>query len=181
LGKDFCGFFALLRSASALFLCAEFWFPISVNFRVPLAEAPSAGAWAKAQAALRAKGGRSCPVEAYDFSAVPDSELEPCVHYEYARESALIVDGIDPLRKQMRERIKVDGAKVGAEYSVSFTFRKFTKKHGLHYDAFFLLALAGCSGFPEKCWASLTDEERKSLMNLRGGAMQMHNRHFLSE
>ena len=168
-------------TASELGLCAALCFPTDVNFRVPLAEAPSAEAWAKAQAGQRAKGGRSIPAEAYDFSGVPDAELHPCVHYEYARESALIVAAIDPLRKQMRERISVDGAKSGAEYSVNFTFRKFTKKQGLHYDAFFLLALAGCTGFPEKGWASLSDDDRRMLMDMPGGAIQMHNRHFLSE
>jgi len=168
-------------AASALFLCAEFCFAVGVNFRVPLVDVPSAEAWAKAQAGLRAKGGRSCPLEAYDFSGVPDDDLQPCVYYEYARESARITEAVDPLRKQMRERMNVNGAKIGAEYSANFTFKKFTKKHGSHYDAYFLLALAGCSGFPEKGWASLSEEDHRLLTGLPGGAIKMHNQHFQSK
>ena len=60
------------------------------DLRIDTRSVPGAASgWAKAEARRRGKGGESVNASEYDFSGVPDEDLEGvCVHYEYAwRES----------------------------------------------------------------------------------------------
>ena len=42
----------------------------------------SAAAWLLTEASRRAKGAGTLTLSEYDFSGVPEDELEACVHYE---------------------------------------------------------------------------------------------------
>src|SRR6266704_4871647 len=161
--------------------CADFRFPSGVEFKVPFGKLQSAEEWVRARSPMRTKGAHSCAAVGYDFSGVPDSELRACVHYEFSRESRRIAEAVDFLRPQLEAHFRPENTKVGAHIKFKFSFKKFTEKHGFHYDAIFLFELAGCPGFPDTSWPALPAKERQELGKLPDNAIELHNRHFLSE
>ena len=89
----------------------------------------------------------------YDFSGVPEPELQSSCLYEYARESRAVLYKVEAVRKGRKES-KAD-------------FRIIMVGNPIHTQI--LLALALTAEFPRLPWQRLPDGEKKRLAKLRGG------------
>jgi hypothetical protein len=141
----------------------------------------SVAAWTQTEALRRAKGAGTIRPSEYDFSGIPEDELEACVHYEYARESANVVQMAEELRGQLRDRRPKGNHSFGQTFNLPINYTKFTKTHAPMYDAWFLIALAGRDGFPTIAWQDLKPEDRQALKEFPGQAVAMHNKQLLKE
>ena len=108
------------------------------------AEPDAASTWPEVEARRRAKGGAAIGLSEYDFSAVPDGELRTCVHYEYARESAKIIEIVEGMRVGWRDQLPQGEEMVGKEFNLSMRITKFTKTHLPEYR----WNVSGEFGFP---------------------------------
>jgi len=139
----------------------------------------SAFTWPKNERERRKKGVDGVSRNNYIFDRVPPDELAACVHYEYARESARIVEAVTSLRQQFLESTRK--ASTGDSINASFRTIKFTRNQTWAYDSWFLLGLADGTGFPALAWMDLEVEDRRKLTGLRTRAVEMHNREFVKE
>lgn len=115
--------------------------------------------------------------EEYDFSDVPEDELERCLYYEYMRESEAIIREVGNVRRRMWDEVKCQKNKPDVPAAVSIKISKITKHQGLFMEAMSSI-LACCSEFPEVPWQRLSVSAKKRLGHFVGKATQMHNKHF---
>jgi hypothetical protein len=84
----------------------------------------------------------------YDFRGVPDSELEGCELYEYARESRMVRDKV--------EEIKHIGAEMIVHRPLLATPHSARKRN-------FLICLSSCSFFPYTPWQELSGGDKQRI------------------
>lgn len=135
------------------------------------AEPDAASTWPEVEARRRAKGGAAIGLSEDHFSAVPDGELRTCVHYEYARESAKIIEIVEGMRVGWRDQLPQGEEMVGKEFNLSMRITKFTKTHLPEYDGMYLASLGFRSGFPRVAWLDLKPGDRELLKGFPGKAV----------
>jgi hypothetical protein len=119
--------------------------------------------------------------EEYDFSDVPEKELECCLYYEYLRESEAIIAQVKNVRQQMWDDVKHKNAKVGDKLKLNLTFTKTTKSQGMIFEAVLISTLAGSPPFPDVPWQKLSSSSKKLLWDFPSRAGRMHDKFFLEE
>jgi hypothetical protein len=111
------------------------------------------------------------PEAEYDFSRVPETELNSCLYYEYMRESEMMLLEIKAIRTQLAERARVLGKNL-RESLVGFTFKR---THALdiqihYYEIVLFLELAAVENFPDVPWQNLSGQDRHYLRDFVGKA-----------
>jgi hypothetical protein len=132
--------------------------------------------WEEKEAQRRGKGASAIDSREYDFSGVRDKELDPCVYYEYARESARIIQSVERLREELRQ-LPAWNAKPGSKFEVSFNFIRdeSSKIRGTRFDMVFFLALAQAKEFPRASWRKLKSQEKRSFSQYSVRAREDHD------
>ncbi len=102
--------------------------------------------------------------EEYDFSNVPDEELESCLYYEYFRESKDLIRQVASIRKQWGQEVKRRNAKVGDRISTKVSYRKVTGHPSDMIEPVIMGFLASTPEFPTNPWQRLS-EDGKRIMN----------------
>ena len=99
----------------------------------------------------------------YDFSEVPDSELEACRYYEYLRESEGLVGEINRLKPLFKD--KVQGKELKAGQPINWNVWHTTVKHHsvCVLEAPIATKLAGRKHCPEFPWQKLAKADRAGL------------------
>lgn len=140
-----------------------------------------ASKWPEVEAGRRTKGAAAVSLSEYDFSDVPEDELEACVHYEYARESVKIVKFVEEMREQLLDGFPKGNGDLGKTFKLPLKCTKFTKTHESMYDGWILMALASRPGFPRVGWQDLTSDDRQILKAFPDQAVEMHNQDLVRQ
>jgi hypothetical protein len=107
---------------------------VDLKLRVDKPNVGWASKWPGLVAPRKGKGAGDLSVAEYDFSAIPESELEPCAYYEYSRECAKMSLQVEKLRAHMREQIEKSGRAPGSKVGGKMEFIKFTQTYGQMHD-----------------------------------------------
>ncbi len=131
-----------------------------------------ASQWPELVAAKKGAGSDGLNRNEYDFSAVPESELCSCAHYEYSREYRGFTEQVESMRQQIAERIAQE-ANGTVAHDAPFRYRhtKFTQKGIGGHDLAYLVVLLHRKEFPRIAWGDLTRDAQSTLLqNLPGRA-----------
>jgi len=112
--------------------------------------------------------------EEYDFSSVPDNELESCLHYEYARESEAVTREVMRLKRQICKEAKRLGSKPGritAGMKLRYNKVMGSRRGGIYEGILFSL-LACSDGFPHRPWQKLSASDKQRLRDFVDHARQ---------
>lgn len=120
--------------------------------------------WEKKEVQRKGKGVESVSRDEYDFGGVPDEELDPCVYYEYARESRRIIHSVEEFREELRQ-LPAWKAKPGSHHEVSFKFlaHDSSQIRGTRFDRNFFMAVAQAADFPTANWQKLTARVKRNF------------------
>lgn len=114
----------------------------------------------------------------YDFSGVPDAELECCRYYEFMRESEAIVGEVNKVRAQLIAEFNRQRLKPGDTFETKITIKKVTTHQGIMFEGAMIAILAASSVFPTKPWQKLSPSDKDRLRDFPARANRVHNEDF---
>jgi hypothetical protein len=118
--------------------------------------------------------------EAYDFSDVPEDELQACLFYEYLRESAPVRHEVKHVREQFLKQVKDREAKVGDSFTLGMSYTKVTNLED-PFEFAVISILAGTPDFPDILWQKLSHKMKEQFRDFPDRARRLHNEAFLKQ
>ena len=109
----------------------------------------------------------------YDFSEVPDSELEACRYYEYLRESEGLVGEINRLKPLFKDKVCGKALRAGRPLTWNVWHTKAERHSVRTIEAIIVTKIAGRRNCPESPWQRLSKEDREVLKEFPKRAIEL--------